>query len=246
MPPVRHPSSAALTAKPYAGAVKADPASQQAEAPTCATPSSKNSHGRQWTGAEYVRLHAHVVAHGCKPKDLHNAVPGRTANQCYLAFRDVVRPACEAALLAKGNDKKGRKYELRPGAKSSEGHIPALDIIHFLIHTTALELVPAPLAMPPTRQRSPSPETKPYTASASPSHSGGTKWTAAEYLQLFDHVVHHGPGKKGLKDAVPGRSANQCYKAWTWVPGWIWLTIRQTVGPICRTALAAAKGGDRK
>jgi hypothetical protein len=77
-------------------------------------------------------------------------------------------------------------------------------------------------------------------------------WTADEYTALFKHVVHHGPGRAGLANAVPGRTANQCYWAWRWV----WQRARHAaairadasdvVEPTCRSALEAKAGGRRR
>ncbi|WOO84667.1 uncharacterized protein LOC62_06G008184 [Vanrija pseudolonga] len=79
--------------------------------------------------------------------------------------------------------------------------------------------------MPPTRHpSSPSLEVEPYAAPAEPSRASKTPattagnkdkrpWTAAEYLALFEHVTKHGATR--FEDAVPGRTRNQCYKAFT-------------------------------
>ncbi len=55
-------------------------------------------------------------------------------------------------------------------------------------------------------------EAKPSERTSSDPATAATRgaWTADEYTALFKHVVHHGPGRAGLADAVPGRTANQC------------------------------------
>lgn len=77
--------------------------------------------------------------------------------------------------------------------------------------------------MPPTRTPHPHPDKKPYPAaapSAAPTNAAKSEskpraWTADEYLALFEHITKNGATR--FEDAVPGRTRNQCYKAFTWV-----------------------------
>ncbi|BEJ16686.1 hypothetical protein CspHIS471_0600870 [Cutaneotrichosporon sp. HIS471] len=70
-----------------------------------ATPSASTSGSTMrgpWTGVEYVQLFDQVMANGTGSKSFAAAVPGRSANQAAMAWRDVVRPKCREMLLAKG------------------------------------------------------------------------------------------------------------------------------------------------
>lgn len=88
MPPVHTPRS--TPSKPYTPKAKSTspksvksprPALRASDsAPTDLTPS-----GKRWTGEEYVALFDHVAVHGAAKFEV--AVPGRTKNQCYQAFK---------------------------------------------------------------------------------------------------------------------------------------------------------------
>ncbi|WOO84665.1 uncharacterized protein LOC62_06G008182 [Vanrija pseudolonga] len=103
MPPVRPPPSP--KSKPYSPKASRTPKpgprpSLRASdsAPTDLAPS-----GKRWTGEEYVALFDHVAVHGAAKFEA--AVPGRTKNQCYQAFKCTVAPMCRAMLAAKGEEK---------------------------------------------------------------------------------------------------------------------------------------------
>ncbi|WOO84666.1 uncharacterized protein LOC62_06G008183 [Vanrija pseudolonga] len=108
MPPTRtphqHPDK-----KPYPAAAASAPPTHQAKSEPKA---------RAWTGDEYVALFTFVVEHGCSKTSIGEAVPGRTANQSYLAFkwvtvsarrsltrRRIVLPKCLAAPSKGGGER---------------------------------------------------------------------------------------------------------------------------------------------
>ncbi|EJT50497.1 hypothetical protein A1Q1_00195 [Trichosporon asahii var. asahii CBS 2479] len=61
---------------------------------------SQKGKGRPWTSAEYVQLFQRVEDLG--KKAAFEGFPGRTKNQAYQAWRNVVAPACIKALETKG------------------------------------------------------------------------------------------------------------------------------------------------
>ncbi|RSH80632.1 uncharacterized protein EHS24_009216 [Apiotrichum porosum] len=68
---------------------------------TIQTPPPRVAPPRPWDQAEYTQLREYVTLHGSNMESLRKAVPGRDANDAYLAWINVVQPACSEGTVGK-------------------------------------------------------------------------------------------------------------------------------------------------